>query len=342
MQRYLYNSREIELINSYSLNNIGDAAIYDAIRQLVLNMPVAASEKSKKLFISVGGDIFNNARPALLTRTFFNNVKQLYSAAPSCVLFGQSLPLSCKGIALRLLCHALKRVPQVWVRDQHSHQRLQDAGVNAKLSYDLAFTLQPSLIAQNVAKQHFQDMGLQAERCALLSVREFDQMYPLDNKKFIQRCIRLCLLFQQRNITPILLVQSKAEGADNDLAIVKSIQAQLPNIAIINSFSHEKGVCHWQFLQALVATAGITVGVRFHSCVLAMAAGRLPFNLYYSNKGQDLSQRLDIPGCALDEFEPEQWIDAIMANANKPFKIKEISKQVTSDFHQALKQLEAV
>ncbi len=79
--------------------------------------------------VSVGGDIFNNARPKLVTRRFLELVQELRSHDPrSSFVFGQGLPSSCKGLSLAWLAHAMGRLSSVTVRDTLSHARLQGRG----------------------------------------------------------------------------------------------------------------------------------------------------------------------------------------------------------------------
>ena len=157
--------KSLQLINAYSTNNVGDAAIYNALLTMsqqygfdqvvlpniaesreVLQQRVGNIEKqfssvssTQQSLLAVGGDIFNNSRPSFITRQFLKNAAQLSIAPKRTALFGQSIPRSCHGMSFQWLCRYLKKVASVTVRDQESFQRLQQAGVNAKLSYDSVF-----------------------------------------------------------------------------------------------------------------------------------------------------------------------------------------------------------
>jgi polysaccharide pyruvyl transferase WcaK-like protein len=89
-------------------------------------------------------------------------------------------------------------------------------------------------------------------------------------------------------------------------------------------------------LIGMLAIANIVVGVRYHSAVLRLAAGRHPFHLHYSRKGEDLSRRLGLDGCAIDAFDPDAAIPAIEATAQKAFNVRPISEHVRSTFAAAM------
>lgn len=325
---------KIGLINLYSSQNLGDAAIYAALQQLlhdhqvaallnpsqeklIRDLPIASPKTSCDAYISVGGDIFNNARPWLLTRTFLSNLRQLQKQPAQTLIFGQSIPRSTQSLAFSHLCRTLKKLSSVTVRDEESWQRLIAAGVKAELSYDLAFIHKPIESAVTVARALFASLQLQPERTVLISLRHFDSMYPHDNQRFIAALILLCHRLQETGLKPALLIQSDAEGSDFEIANV--ISQKVGSVPLIDALNHPKTLKAHQFLQGLLAIAGLAVGVRFHTSVLAMAAGRLPYNLYYSNKGQDLSQRLAVPGCQVKDFKPEEGIAPLVECVGRPF-----------------------
>lgn len=100
---------QVSLINTYSTLNLGDAAIYAGLSGLLPGSQVFAHFRDpdperipgvtlagplakKDVHISVGGDIFNNARPRLITRQFLQNLWQLWQHPGRTLLFGQSIP----------------------------------------------------------------------------------------------------------------------------------------------------------------------------------------------------------------------------------------------------------
>lgn len=341
---------EIGLINLYSIRNAGDAAIYGALVDMLDDCGFTAciadvqngESLAEKLrvgtecagYISVGGDIFNNARPALATRTFLKNVASVCRHQRRTIVFGQSIPRSCKGVSFALLSQILKGLPSVTVRDRESWQRLRNAGIEAQLSFDTAFHHKPRPEAKLFARIVLAEMNLQPERCVLLSLRRFDRLYPHDNDRFIANLASVCRQLESAGLQPALLVQSESEG--DDWAVVRSVRAQRPSLPALDALNHPEAFTSYEYLQGLTAIAGLTVGVRYHASVLAMAAGRLPFNLYYSNKGEDLCERLKVPGCDLATFDPEQGIAPLLACVGGTFNDYNVRQRLHADFRLAL------
>lgn len=342
---------KIGLINLYSTRNAGDAAIYAALSKILHGHEVLALAEPGRLghlqgiataplhsecdaYISVGGDIFNNARPRLVTRTFLSNLAQLARHSRRTLLFGQSIPASCRGLAFRLLCQVLKSLPSVTVRDKESWQRLRRAGVDAHLSYDLAFSHHPSPVALGEALAVFAGHQLDPARTVLLSLRGFDPMYPHDERRFVATLVNLCRLLREAHMQPALLLQSAAEG--DDLALAFAIAEQTPGVPIIGVLHPPPCLAGYELLQGLLALASLAVGVRYHTSVLALAAGRMPYNLYYSNKGRDLCERLGVPGCDVATFDPQQGIGPLLATQYRTYADDLPCRQVETDVLMAL------
>jgi len=342
---------KVGLINLYSSQNIGDAAIYAAFKHLLYYHQLSAlisveqqnlihdlsveSEQTRcDAYISVGGDIFNNARPWLITRTFLNNIRHLQRQPQRTIVFGQSIPRSTKGLAFRQLCRTFKTLASVTVRDEESWKRLTAAGVNAQLSYDLAFLHQPTDVAKDTARAVLASHHLPPERTVLISLRQFDAMYPHDNKRFADDLVALCQQLTARGLKPALLIQSDAEGSDQ--VIAHDISQKTGAIPLIDALNHPQNLKPHQFLQGLLAISGLAVGVRFHTSVLAMAAGRMPFNLYYSNKGQDLCNRLAVPGCSVADFQPHQGISPVLECVGRPFNARVPRQNLLTAWHNAM------
>ncbi|MBD2666003.1 hypothetical protein B6N60_02004 [Richelia sinica FACHB-800] len=341
----------IGLVNTYSTLNIGDAAIYSALTALagdarvVAQFPDAVPNYIPGLqilphlghcdaYISVGGDIFNNAREGLITKAFIRNLLQLRRSPKHTFVFGQSIPRSCHGISFRALTLCLRQLAAVCVRDSESHHRLTQAGVPAILSFDAAFALAVSEEAKDLAQQLFQALDVQPELAALISLRTFDSMYPHDNQQFLQQLVSVSQQFHHQGYQPVLLIQSQAYGADNDLLMAEEIVKQVPQLKIFNPFTLPHPLPSWQLVMGALAISRLIVAIRYHTSVLALASGRVPFNLYYSNKGRDLTKRLEIPGCSLEEFHPDTHVDAIAATATATFDHEAIRQRVKQDFQQ--------
>lgn len=335
-------------VNAYSTQNIGDAAIYSALATLSPQTVVAAfadvtpedipqvqvqpTLPTCDVYISVGGDIFNNARESLVTKAFLQNLGQLYRHSAATFLFGQSIPRSCHGLSFFLLTQALKRLAAVAVRDAQSHERLTQAGVVAKLSYDAAFALEVSEAGKATAQSLMQSQNLDPGRVALISLRTFNSaMYGSGGQRFIQQMVELCQELQTRGHQPVLLLQSQIP-ADLDLAVATQICSQVPGVAIFDPFLPSRSLPNWQIVMGALAISHLIIGVRYHTSVLALACGRIPFNLYYSNKGQDLTQRLGIPGCLIADFQPYSSIETIEKTSLLDFDHQSIRQIVQNDF----------
>ncbi|AFZ01808.1 polysaccharide pyruvyl transferase family protein [Calothrix sp. PCC 6303] len=346
----------IGLLNTYSTLNIGDAAIYTALTALVSEAKVVAQFQDLEpnyipglqilpqigtcnAYISVGGDIFNNAREGLITKAFIKNLLQLQRSPRHTFVFGQSIPRSCHGLSFQALAFFWRRLAAVCVRDVQSHQRLIQAGVKAILSFDVAFSLSVTEEAKIRAKQVLQALDISPDSAALISLRAFDSMYSHDNQQFQTQLVTLSRNLYKQGYQPVLLIQSQAYGADNDLAVAEEIARQVPELKIFNPFVVTHELPNWQLVMGALAICRLIVAIRYHTAVLALASGKVPFNLYYSNKGKDLTQRLGIPGCSLEEFNPHTDINAIAATADATFDDAAIRQQVKQDFQTCYSQV---
>lgn len=344
------------LINTYSTLNIGDAAIYSALSTMASEAQVIARFQDAEpeyvpgvamvnqlsrcdAYISVGGDIFNNAREQFVTKTFLHNLGQLLQSPRHTFVFGQSIPRSCHGLSFKALTTLFRQLAAVCVRDAESHQRLIQAGVSAILSYDTAFSLEVSDAAKQEVKILLQVDGIDPNNTVLLSLRAFDSMYAHDNQKFQRTLVQLCEKLCQRGHQPVLLIQAKAYGADHDLAVAEQIIQHVPAVKVFNPFIQNSSLSNWERVMAALAVCPIAIAIRYHTAVLRLASGRMPFNLYYSNKGRDLTQRLGIPGCSLDALDVDQAIAQIEQTAELTFDHEAIRQQVKQDFQQCYRKV---
>lgn len=352
-QNLIQKDVSLRLLNVYSEDNVGDAAIYASIKSMAQSYGYSdidfnRNSSSKNTvshsygladtqYIAVGGDIFNNARPRLITRQFIKNVMELRKSPQVTSLFGQSIPRSCRGLSFQYLCSALKKLNNVTVRDQESFKRLTQAGVNARLSYDLAFTQSINQEHSNAVSSWFGSQ-YNFKEVAIISLRSFGNLYQYDNEKFVNDMALLCKLLKTKGVKPVVLLQSKVNESDADSAMIEAISA-IEKVDVIDPFEiHKKipSISAWKIAQIISAKAAIAVGVRYHTSVFRLAAGKMPFNLYYSNKGQDLSDRLDVPGCEVSDFNPHKHLEQILATKDQTFDAKIIADQVKIDFGIAL------
>jgi polysaccharide pyruvyl transferase WcaK-like protein len=343
---------KVGLLNAYSSRNLGDAAIMTALAGMVPSRSVlAALHESNPLpmkgvvvaeslndaqrFISVGGDIFNNARPWLATRTFVSNVMAIAAAGSRGIVFGQTIPSSCRGPGLLALCAAMRRLARVVVRDVESWRLLQSHGVDARLSYDAAFALSPTWNGRARAKALLDRAGITPGRAALLSVRPFDALYPHDQEKTERALATLATALRDRGHQPAVLIQSDVCSADSDTAVAARLVASVPGLAIIDCVNVPDDPAPVETLMGLLGIANIVVGLRYHTTVLRLAAGRQAYNLFYSRKGEDLLHRLGSPGVRIDALGVGAEIAAIEATAEAAFPAAPVRLHVEATFADA-------
>lgn len=347
------------LISTYSTRNLGDAAIMRAIAGLVPggiahvslqedhrlsvpNLRFAGHDRvAADVRISVGGDIFNNSRPSFITRNFLAKVAELGRAPRSTIAFGQTIPASCRGLAFGLLTHVLKMLPAVVVRDTESMAVLEEAGVSAELSWDVAFTTQTTVDAVWRAHMLLERAEIRADRAALISVRPFDAMYPANQAAFEAGLTALAQKLLARGHDVALLIQSDVAVWDEDRSTARRIAASDKRIRIIDCVGNGDDPDPVATLTALLEIANIAVGVRYHTTVLRLAAGRQPFNLYYSRKGRDLQNRLGITGCHVDDVSASDIVSAVEATAGRTFDARPLQRDIQDRFRAALAKVRA-
>ena len=341
------------LINTYSTRNLGDAAIYAALAGLAPGGRVFAAlqddhptlvpglERTGRLgkmdiYISVGGDIFNNGRPGLVSRRFFSLIREARSDPARSISFGQSIPPSCRGFALSMLAATLRRFAAVTVRDEESFKLLRSRGVDANLSYDAAFMLRPSPKAIGAAHRLFQDQELDPNKTALISLRGGSELYGLGDNETDKMIAVLIRQLQNRGHRTALLLQSDCDHADGDRKQARRLSERLGDIPVIDPFTAEAPLPSFQLMMGALAIANLVAAVRYHAAVLRLAAGRQPYILHYSNKGQDLCQRLGLSGQCFADPLGDAAIADLEATSNSAFDPDPITRDVESRFNDGL------
>jgi polysaccharide pyruvyl transferase WcaK-like protein len=140
---------------------------------------------------------------------------------------------------------------------------------------------------------------------------------------------------------PVVLIQSRAYGADNDLEVARAIVRAAPGTAILDPFAVASGHSAWQVAMGVLALAERVIAVRYHTAVLSLATGRLPYSLHYSNKGRDLCERLGLPGCDLADLRPAAVLDELFTVSPHGFDHHAIRQQVRADFSRCLDRVGA-
>ncbi len=338
---------KLGLLNLYSTRNLGDAAIYAALASMAPEKSVSGVlaeqdpslihgfHQSKSLancagFISVGGDIFNNARPKFITRRFLKNLRAINRHPRATMLFGQSIPRSCHGFSFFCLSKALARLSSVTVRDEESFKRLKAAGLDVELSYDTAFALPQQSRSQALAQDLYTAVGLEPALTVLVSLRNQSTMYaPSDGEQQILSIVRH---LTRRGHQVGLVIQAQGDAADTDWTLAKVIQAEVPTAKILNPFFVEAGIEPWSVLTAALGMARGVVAVRYHAAVLRMVEGKQAYVLHYSNKGEDLCVRLKQPGSTLGEMEVEALVLAIEKTFDRDFQSAMVQRHVKDSF----------
>lgn len=341
----------IGLLNLYSTRNLGDAAIYASLAQMspdaraiglleeeqptaIEGFATSLDLKKCDTLVSVGGDIFNNARPSFVTRRFLSNIAGLKHAPKRTMVFGQSIPRSCRGLSFKVLVHTLRQLSSVTIRDEESYGRLRAAKVDAQLSYDTAFVLCPDEVANALADEHLTMLGLEPCKTALISLRNESSMYAKTNgeKQLLEVSQRLL----ERGHDVGLLVQADGDAADSDRQMALRIKQACPRAVIVDPFLQNVAIDPWKLFVGILSIANIVVAVRYHAAVLRLISGRSAYVLHYSNKGNDLCQRLQLEGSELGVEPPSHLIRAIENSARMDFDVAPIAQHVRESFQHAL------
>jgi polysaccharide pyruvyl transferase WcaK-like protein len=347
-------ARQFDLISTYSTRNLGDAAIMRAIASLVPGGAASvALDRGTELHlpglnfsgmhqgstrISVGGDIFNNARPHFVTRSFLTKLAELGRAPQRTISFGQTIPSSCEGLSLKMLTYVLRHIASVTVRDTESYGLLKSAGIDAALSWDVAFVTETTVQAIARASSLLGQHGLTPNRTALLSVRPFDAMYPADQQAVDRMLFGIATSLLDRGHHVALLIQSDVASWDEDRSSAARIAQADPRIKIIDCLQDREDTDPVATLTALLNLANIAIGIRYHTTILRLAGGRMPFNLYYSRKGADLQRRLHLAGCHVSQACSKATIDAIEATASAAFDPGAIRRDIRDHFAEGLRR----
>lgn len=328
------------LIHFYSEQNVGDAAILAALKKLtgersldILGLDEKEKASTASALISVGGDIFNNGRPGLVTRRFLSKLGQLRWVPERTMLFGQSIPPSCDGISLRLLAMHLKRISSVTVRDPLSVEKLRSCGVDARLSVDNVFALSGAEADKEAGRRLFTQAGLAPEQTALFSIRSFNHMYRTDEADYLNRIAATMRKLIDEGLSVAVLLQAEVNEADSDQAQSATLLAQVPELKILDPFRSEGEP--WRVALGALDAAKTVIGTRYHTAIFRMICGKMPVGIWYSNKGEDLHSRFGVPGGASDSFDPAEIAAMALAHADTEFDAEPLRRQVEQDFYSA-------
>jgi polysaccharide pyruvyl transferase WcaK-like protein len=348
---------KVGLLNVYSTRNLGDCAIYGALAKMTPSGMVHAVRADAQpvlvpgveykralhdcdMFISVGGDIFNNGRPRLVARRFLKNVSEIRQRADRTICFGQSIPPSCRGVAARYLSASLRRLPAVAVRDEESHAQLREAKVPSVLTYDTAFTLKTPEAARTAARTAYEAAHLDPEKTVVLSLRGHSSLYEGDKNRQESAIGELLKALQDRGHQTAIVIQADHGSADTDWALARSLKRELPATRILDPFEAELPMPPYELFAGMLAIAGGVAAVRYHGAVLRLTAGRMAYVLHYSNKGADLCRRLDVPGGRLGTLGIDEMVKGIESSMGASFNVAPVANHVRSAFDACLARVQ--
>jgi polysaccharide pyruvyl transferase WcaK-like protein len=325
----------VNIINAWDLSNIGDQAILMALYGLINDKEIFMDFKhfhnydfAEKLAIhnnysdqspvniSVGGDIFNNSRPYFITRRFLFNLHKLMLSPKSTFIFGQTIPSSCQFISYQLLKSCMQKISSVTVRDEISYKRLKSSGINVELSFDTAFALQGDLLYDKECDVHFTNLCA-GKKSLVLSIRYFDGIYRFDNQTYIHKIANFLKKFSKKNYKIFIIIQSQENHSKNsDYAIAEKIKEINTEVEIIDLFNYKKPLI---MTTTILALADVVIATRYHTAIFRLLAKKMPYLIYYSEKGSDLNKRLNIKGTHIeniDSIEPQEVIDFCQESFN--------------------------
>jgi polysaccharide pyruvyl transferase WcaK-like protein len=345
---------KLHLVNEYSSDNLGDALIYESLvklsapltvtsrmeptmRKRVRGLESVESYSPEDVYVSVGGDIFNNARRLFITKGFVKNVWDLAKRPPErTFLFGQTIPESCAGLSFAALSAVLRRLSSVTVRDEESQRRLKLAGIDASISYDLAFAYRIGVESELAGRALFERAEIDPRRCIILSIRGFNAMYPGDNQKFVDAICETHRNLVKRGHVPAILMQSNVGAEDNDYSIVHELLRRIVDLKILRPLDIPAPFHPIDAFVGAICIAHGVVAVRYHAMVIRLLAGRQAYNLFYSRKGRDLIRRLNQPGSAVAELNPKTIVSMLEKSCDGIFDPAPISKDVSEAFSKSL------
>jgi polysaccharide pyruvyl transferase WcaK-like protein len=144
---------------------------------------------------------------------------------------------------------------------------------------------------------------------------------------------------QRQGRQAAVIIQSRAYGADSDPAVADAIVARAPGTVVLDPFLPDPDLISWQVALAIFERVERVIAVRYHTAVLSLAAGRVPYHLHYSNKGRDLCERLRLPGRSLAGLDPDLALAEILSLPSTRFDPVPIRQQVRADFRWCLDRL---
>jgi polysaccharide pyruvyl transferase WcaK-like protein len=110
----------------------------------------------------------------------------------------------------------------------------------------------------------------------------------------------------------------------------------------MDPFTAEADCSAWQIAMGAFSLAQHVIAVRYHTAVLSLATGRIPYNIHYSNKGRDLCERLGVPGCPLEGMAEEATLEKIFSFPATAFDHRKLRLSVRSDFQECMSSLPAM
>ncbi len=207
------------------------------------------------------------------------------------ILLGQSIGPFWKPESLRRIPQVLNRVARICVRDALSKQHLLDAGVNAEKineTGDMAFlwrTLAPGYFQEKTGPIETIGMGF--------------RVWPLNDtkaeKEIIIKAVRLCrFLLDDPNRHLVFL--STCQGIKNyvdDSALAEQIIGELPKQLRVRCRINRSHLGPESLVKELKKCDAF-IGMRLHTCILAMLGGVPAMGLAYEPKTRETYSQLGL------------------------------------------------
>ena len=222
------------------------------------------------------------------------------------LLLGQSLGPFWKEESLRRIPQVLNRAAAICIRDQTSREHLLQAGVSPariRLTGDVAF------LWRRLAPELFQPRAGPVKKVGL-SFRAWPPGDTVVVEQTIAKAERLCRFLLDR-LAGELMFLSTCQGIpgyvdDSEIAvrIVERLPRQLRDCCEIRRERLDP--------RALIRAFGACdafIGMRLHSCLLAMLAGTPAMGLGYERKTEDIFEQLGLESCQVAfNLSAEAWL----------------------------------
>ncbi|RMF21514.1 MAG: polysaccharide pyruvyl transferase CsaB, partial [Cyanobacteria bacterium J083] len=239
--------------------------------------------KYTDLFIWGGGSLMQDVT-SLKSPIYYASLMSLAQAKKlKTVAWAQGIGPLNSAFSRWLTKRVLKGCTAVSVRDNKSAQIVKEWGIEALIAPDPVWALNAK--------------PLQLELLSSPRVAVALRSHPLLTSKRLAILTQALLNFQAATNASVLLIPFQPA---KDLAIAQAISQKLPveKQQIIDLTEPRE-------LKAVFQTVKMTIGMRYHSLIMAGSEGSICFALSYDPKVTQLMQELNLPGWELSQLPNE-------------------------------------